>query len=88
MASDRFGTEPESFVHRTHQGISGIARCRDVLDEYGSRLVLTIDWRTLLAQAGTLRCLKIDIDGDEGPFLASGRTSASSGRTGSLHAPE
>lgn len=68
-ASDRFGAALEIFVHRTHQGISGIAKRSDVLDDYDSRPVMTIDWRTLLAQAGMPRYLKIDIEGNEGPFL-------------------
>ncbi|WP_428376857.1 FkbM family methyltransferase [Lichenicoccus sp.] len=68
-ASDKFGATIEIFVHQVHQGVSGIAKRGEVADDYIRHVVTTIDWRTLLAQAGVPRYLKIDIEGNEAPFL-------------------
>ena len=68
-ASDKFGSTLEIFVHKVHQGISGIAKRGEVTDDYTRYSVTTIDWRTLLAQAGVPRYLKIDIEGNETAFL-------------------
>ena len=68
-ASDTFGATIEIFVHRVHQGVSGIAKRGEVADDYTVHVVTTIDWRTLLAQSGVPRYLKIDIEGNEVAFL-------------------
>nr|WP_321985843.1 FkbM family methyltransferase [uncultured Lichenicoccus sp.] len=68
-ASDTFGAFLEIFVHRVHQGVSGIAKRGEVADDYSVHVVTTVDWRTLLAQAGIPRYLKIDIEGNEAAFL-------------------
>ncbi|TLU70996.1 FkbM family methyltransferase [Lichenicoccus roseus] len=68
-AGEHFGASLEIFVHRVHQGISGIAKRAEVTDDYARHAVTTIDWRTLTAQAGIPRYLKIDIEGNEQAFL-------------------
>jgi FkbM family methyltransferase len=68
-ASSTFGDQLEIFVHQVHQGISGIAKRGEVPDNYIKHSVTTVDWQTLLAQAGLPRYVKIDIEGNEMPFL-------------------
>jgi FkbM family methyltransferase len=68
-ASDTFGGFLEFFAHKVHQGISGVSKRAEVADDYIRHFVMTIDWRTLLAQAGLPRYVKIDIEGSEVPFL-------------------
>lgn len=68
-ASDRFGETLDIFVHLVHQGVSGIAKREEVTNEYTKHAVTTINWRTLLAQSGIPRYLKIDIEGNEERFL-------------------
>ena len=68
-ASDAFGSTVEIFVHHVHQGVSGVAKRPELTDDYVRHAVTTIDWRTLCAQAGIPRYLKIDIEGNEVPFL-------------------
>lgn len=70
-ASDSFGVPLEIFVHKDHQPVSGTRKRDELNDNYASYFVPTIDWRTLVAQAGTPRYLKIDIEGSEAPFLRS-----------------
>jgi FkbM family methyltransferase len=68
-ACDTFGTFLEFFAHKVHQGISGVSKRAEVADDYIRHVVMTIDWRTLLAQAGLPRYVKIDIEGSEVRFL-------------------
>jgi FkbM family methyltransferase len=71
-ASDSFGEYVEFFVHAPHQPVSSMSRREGRgIDPggYSAHLVSTIDWRTLLAQAGMPRYLKIDIEGHEEQFL-------------------
>ncbi len=75
-----FGQFIDIFVHREHQGVSGIAKRAELPDSYDRHSVMTIDWTTLVAQAGVPRYLKIDIEGNEGPFLE--------GMRGTAHLPE
>ena len=68
-ASDAIGGTLDIYAHNTHQGLSGVSKRPDVPDDYTVHAVPTIDWRTLVAQAGVPRYLKIDIEGGETPFL-------------------
>jgi FkbM family methyltransferase len=68
-ASDTFGSSLDIFVHKVHQGISGVTKRAELTDDYIRHSIVTIDWRTLLAQAGMPRYVKIDIEGNEVPFL-------------------
>ena len=67
-ASDTFGSSLDIFVHKVHQGISGVTKRAELTDDYIRHSIVTIDWRTLL-QAGMPRYVKIDIEGNEVPFL-------------------
>lgn len=66
-----FGETIDIHAHRTHQALSGIGKRPEVPDHYVTYRVPTIDWRTIVAQAGTPRYLKIDVEGSEGAFLHS-----------------
>ena len=70
-AGTKFGESVEFFVHDQHQHLSSIYK-REGVDpaRYSAHLVPTIDYRTLIAQAGVPRYLKIDIEGQEEQFLA------------------
>ena len=68
-ASNSFGELLDIFVHKDHQAVSGIAKRAELSDNYILHRVMTIDWLTLVAQAGIPRYLKVDIEGNEGPFL-------------------
>jgi hypothetical protein len=61
-----FGSSLDIFVRKIHQGIFKRA---ELADDYICQSVVTIDCRTLLAQAGMPRYLKIDIEGNEVAFL-------------------
>ena len=76
-AGEAFGDVVEIFSHNVHQGLSGIAKRGDVPDDYIRYTVPVIDWRTLVAQAGVPRYLKIDIEGSEGPFMRSMKAQSS-----------
>ena len=70
-AGEALGETVEIFSHNQHQGLSGIAKRGEVPDDYTHYTVPVIDWRTLVAQAGIPRYLKIDIEGSETPFMRS-----------------
>lgn len=80
-ASTNFGDPVDFFVHEPHQGISSMSR-RGGVDPagYSVHVVYTINWRTLLVQAGLPRYVKIDIEEHEEQFL--------SGMVGSADLPE
>ena len=70
-ASAAFGDYVTLFVHNRAQGVSSIYKRPDVDPAgYSEHQVMTIDWRTLRAQAGVPRYLKIDIERQEERFLA------------------
>lgn len=76
-AGESFGGTVEIFSHNLHQGLSGIAKRGEVPDDYTRYTVPVIDWRTLVAQAGVPRYLKIDIEGSEEPFMRGMQSQAS-----------
>ncbi len=70
-AGSTFGASVKLFVHNQAQGLSSIYKRSDVSQEdYSEHKVTTIDWRSLRAQAGLPRYVKIDIEGQEDLFLA------------------
>jgi FkbM family methyltransferase len=70
-ASGTFGDLVDFFVHTEHQGISALTMhdLPYLKDGYRREAVLTIDWKTLVAQQGVPRYAKIDIEGNEESFL-------------------
>ncbi len=74
-ASSTSGERLRIFVHARHQGLSGVAKRRDVPDSYSEFDVATVDWRELLERFGMPRYVKIDIEGGEPPFLEGMRRS-------------
>ncbi len=72
-ASFNFGDPVEFFVHQEHQHLSGLTKQElpNVNNAYAKETVLTINWKTLLAQQGLPRYVKIDIEGNEPSFLRS-----------------
>src|SRR6185312_589791 len=69
-ASADFGERVEFFVHSQHQGVSSLYKRGEVDPSgYSAHSVPTINWRTLLAQAGLPRYVKVDIEGHEEQFL-------------------
>jgi FkbM family methyltransferase len=70
-AADTFGQPVNFYVHQVHQGISALAKQElpYLINDYTEEQVLTIDWKTLVAQQGVPRYLKIDIEGHEASFL-------------------
>ena len=75
-----YGDTVEIHAHSKIQYISGVSKRPDVPDEYVTYRVQTIDWRTLSAQAGIPRYLKVDVEGSEEPFLQSMLTQSEPGR--------
>ncbi len=75
-----FGSKIDIFVHSDHQGLSGISKRAEVSDKYTRFEIPSIDWKTLLAQEGLPRYLKIDVEGSEAPFIES--------MLSSIHHPE
>ena len=73
-ASSSFAEPVEFFRHQLHQGVSGLEPHEHLRAGYTSHTVMTIDWKTILAQSGVPHYLKIDIEGQEAAFL-SGMTS-------------
>jgi FkbM family methyltransferase len=70
-AGETFGDTITFFVHNRVQGLSSIYRRPDVDPSgYSEHLVTTINWRTLRAQAGVPRYVKIDVERQEERFLA------------------
>ena len=68
-ASDTFGDQVDFFTCTLNQGVSGVMINKDVKDHYKASVpVLTIDWKTLVAQ-GRPYYVKIDIEGNEKKFL-------------------
>ena len=68
-ASDTFGDQVDFFTCTLNQGVSGVMINKDVQDHYKASVpVLTIDWKTLVAQ-GRPYYVKIDIEGNEKKFL-------------------
>ena len=68
-ASDTFGEPIDFFVHKDHQGVSATFKHPHLEAGYSQQRVMTIDWKTILAQAGVPRYLKIDIEMAEEAFL-------------------
>jgi FkbM family methyltransferase len=79
-AGESFGEIVEIFSHKVYQGLSGKEKRGDVSNDYVSYSVPTIDWSTLLAQAGLPRYLKIDIEGSEAAFMRSMRSQSTPDR--------
>ena len=69
-ASNSFGEIIPIFAYKTHQGISGMEKRPDAGEDYEQFDVMTVDWITLQAQLGVPRYVKIDIEGNEEPFLS------------------
>ncbi len=71
VADGTFGTPVDFFSHQIHQGISAIRKhdLPHLADGYVREDAVTIDWKTLLAQQGLPRYVKIDIEGNEEAFL-------------------
>lgn len=69
-ASSSFGNVVQFFRHEQHQGLSGLEKHHHLEAGYTAHTVMTIDWNTIVAQAGVPYYLKIDIEGQEAAFLS------------------
>lgn len=72
-ASDSCGKPVNFFHHENFQGLSGLYNHRPEFSEgsFVNYQVLTINWPTLIQTHGIPYYLKIDIEGNEVPFLKS-----------------
>ena len=75
-----YGDTVDIYAHKQHQRVSGRTKRPDGPDDYVTYRVPTIDWRTLAAQAGVPRYLKMDVGGSEAAFLESMLAQAEPGR--------